>query len=106
MARSLRLLDGHPADPQRHHDVLERRELAQQMMELKHKAHRAVPERIERLLVSASTACPPRRIRPADGRSSAPSMCNSVLFPAPLSPTMATISPRRTVQDTLRRAPG
>ena len=35
---------------------------------------------------------------PAEGASSAPRMCKSVLFPAPDWPTIATISPRATVK--------
>src|SRR4028119_1906095 len=36
------------------------------------------------------------RPRPRVGRSRAPSTCNRVLFPAPLAPTTATISPPAT----------
>ena len=39
----LRLARGHAADQLRHHDVLERRELRQQLVELVDEAHRAAP---------------------------------------------------------------
>ena len=94
-----------PRDQQRHHHVLERRELAQQVMELEHEA------RSSRLRSSAScssdkaviAATPSSRIFAGVGPSSAPSRCSSVLFPAPLAPTIATISPRATLRSTPSR---
>ena len=84
------------ADQQRHHHVLQRGELGQQMMELEHEAELPVPEL--RQLVGRRgrrRRCPSSRIVAAVGRSSAPSRCSSVLFPEPEAPMMATNSPGR-----------
>ena len=78
-----------PADPQRHHHVLERGELPQQMVELEDEADGPVAERASASSVSAAHRL--RRRSPhirASGRSRAPSTCSSVLFPAPLAPTI------------------
>src|SRR5829696_9793410 len=46
---------------------------------------------------------PATRTVPRSARSRPPSTCSSVLLPTPEAPTMATISPRATVNDRPRR---
>jgi len=45
---------------------------------------------------------PPSVTRPPSGRVSDPMICNSVVLPAPLAPTIDTTSPRATSNDTPR----
>ena len=69
------------------------------MMKLKHESDRPISQRRQlRRRFGRSSACPAIRTDPRVGLSSAPSRCSSVLLPAPLAPTIATISPRSTSQ--------
>jgi hypothetical protein len=59
----------------------------------------------ERIAASApgeapSSRTPPIAIVPLVGRSRPPIRCMSVVLPLPLSPTIATYSPRATLTDT------
>ena len=91
----------HPANTERHHHVLERRELAQQVVELKDEPDDAVSDACrDSSSGSVATGVPRSPRSPRVGRSSAPRTCSSVLFPAPLAPTIATISPGATVRFT------
>ena len=90
-----------PGDQQRQHDVLQRGELPEQVMELEHESELPVPHRGEGRRDRARRRAgrrggPP----PAEGASSAPSRWSSVLFPEPLEPTIATNSPRPTSRST------
>ena len=81
-------------DHLRQHDVFERREFRQQMMELIDEAERAAAQQ-RAPLVGQAAAIRARRSAPRrhPGRSSSPATCSSVDFPAPDGPTSATISP-------------
>ena len=83
-----------PEDELRQHDVLERRELRQEMVELideanLHAAHAG--------LLACRSACtqstPLISTAPLLGRSSRPAICSSVDLPAPDGPSRATASP-------------
>ena len=47
---------------------------------------------------SLATSSPVTRTRPADGRSSVPIRCSSVVFPDPDGPRIATSSPAATAR--------
>ena len=84
-------------DEQRHHHVLERGELGQQVVELEDEAEGPVAERAQAVLGAGRRRPRRRRSRcPLSGRSRVPSTCSRVDFPTPEAPTMATISPRAT----------
>ena len=53
---------------------------------------------------SPAASTPPIRTTPPVGRSSVPTTCRSVDLPDPDGPTIAASSPRRTENDTPRRA--
>ena len=83
-------------DHLRQHDVLERREFRQQMMELIDEAE--LPSGAARCAARRTCAPqsrPPISTSPPSGRSSSPATCSSVDLPAPDGPTSATISPGR-----------
>ena len=75
-------------------DVLERRELRQQVVELEDEAERPVAELAAAGLGQREHVLAGDRERsPASGRSSVPSTWSSVDFPTPDAPTIASISP-------------
>ena len=88
-------------DQQRHHHVLQRGELPEQVMELEDEPQLSIADCGQALggFVAIRLAAQPDASR-RTGVSSAPSRCSSVLFPEPLAPTMATNSPRLTVRST------
>ena len=93
-------------DQRRHHDVLERGEVRQQVMELEDEADLAIAERGELPLAHAwSGRTPSKHTSPAVGRSSAPRMCSSVLLPTPDSPTIDDLLARCDVEVEVRAAP-
>ena len=81
------------ADHDRREHVFERRELRQQVIELKDHAEVFVAEHVAAAGGRLSMRLPSKWISPASGASSVPSRCSSVLLPQPLWPTMATNSP-------------
>ena len=85
-----------PRDHLRQDEILERRELRQQVMELVDEADVAcasAPSARSSLMVEV--AAPPILTSPASGRSSRPARCRSVDFPAPDGAISATDWPRR-----------
>src|SRR5438876_10617401 len=83
-----------PADQGRQHDVLERRELREQMVELEDEPDLPVAELGQRLSSKANTSFPSKCTVPLVGRSRVPRMWRRVVLPTPEAPTMATSSPR------------
>ena len=63
---------------------------------------RSLRKRDSSLSFSAKRSWPPISTRPASGRASEPMICSSVVFPAPLAPTIETTSPCVTSSDTPR----
>lgn len=76
-----------------YHDVLQRSELGQQLVELEDEADAAVAEGRKFFSFMRPTSVPSMRTIPVSGASSVPMICNRVVFPAPLGPTMLTTSP-------------
>jgi hypothetical protein len=50
------------------------------------------------------TSSPSRKIRPPEGGANPITAFNKLLFPAPLAPTKATVSPRATDKETPNKA--
>lgn len=75
--------------------------LRHELVKLKDKSNVAVTK--VRLLIRASLwiSIPLMRTIPLSGRSSELIIWSKVVFPAPLAPTIPTISPRRTSKDAL-----
>src|SRR5216117_139390 len=89
----LRLLTGNVPQQQRHGHILQSRKFRQQVMELPNKAEFAVTKLGSAISDSELNRKWAQYTSPAEALSRAPRMCNRVLFPAPDSPTMASISP-------------
>ena len=92
-ARACRRLAARAEDQLRNDDVLERRELGQQLMELVDEADLLAPERVRSASESVAQSWPLMMTRPLVGDSSRPVMCSSVDLPAPEGPTSATAWP-------------
>ena len=83
----------HAASQQRHGHVFQGRKLRQQVMKLPNIADLPVAKGRCLAWGRLATLVEAQYTVPAEGASSAPRMCKSVLFPAPDWPRIATISP-------------
>ena len=80
-------------EQQRHGHVFQRREFGQQVVELPDEADFAIAKFAAASSESEFSCKLAQYTSPAEALSRAPRMCNKVLFPAPDSPTIASISP-------------
>ena len=94
-ARSARRRARQPLDEPRHHRVLERGELGQQVVELEHEADLAGcgTRPAGSAFIAVTLDAVERDRAPRSAVSSVPSTCSSVDLPTPDAPTTAAISP-------------
>ena len=93
-ARSSRLGLLGAVDELRQHDILDRVEIGQQMVELVDEAERVAAQRGAAVVVERrAPPAPSMRIDPSNPPSSRPTACSMVDLPEPDGPSSATISP-------------